>query len=62
MNMLTDPADIEKYRLKVIARGLKLEIDTGMRSSHNQVFLAAKKITGKNTRIACLEAINKLVG
>lgn len=60
--MLTDSADIEKFRLKVIARGLKLEIDTGMRSSRNQVFLAAKKITGKNTRAACLEAINKLIG
>lgn len=60
--MLTDSADIEKYRLKVIARGLKLEIDTGMRSSRNQVFLSAKKITGKNTRAACLEAINKLIG
>ena len=60
--MLTNSADIETYRLKVIARGLKLEIDTGMRSSRNQVFLAAKKITGKKTREACLEAINKIIG
>lgn len=59
--MLTNPADIETYRLKVIARGLKLEI-AGMRSSRNQVFQAAKKITGKKTREACLEAINKLIG
>lgn len=59
--MLTNIDDIEKYRLKVIASGLKLEINTGMRSSRNHVFLAAKKITGKNTRAACLEAINKLL-
>ena len=60
--MLTNVDDIEKYRLKVIASGLKLEINTGMRSSRNQVFLAAKRITGKKTREACLEAINKLIG
>jgi hypothetical protein len=59
--MLTNPADIETYRLKVIASGLKLEI-AGMRSSRNQVFLAAKQITGKKTREACLEAINKIIG
>ena len=60
--MLTNTDDIDTYRLKVIARGLKLEIDTGMRSSRNQVFIAAKRITGKKTRPACLEAINKLIG
>lgn len=61
MMMLTNPEDIQRYRLLVIAKGLSLEIKTGMRCKNNAAFNAAKSITGKKTRVACLLAIQKLL-
>jgi hypothetical protein len=58
--ILTNPEDIQQYRLRVIASGLKLEL-AGMRHSQNAVFKAAKSITGKKTRVACLAEIQKLI-
>jgi hypothetical protein len=59
--ILTNPDDIQKYRLKVIASGLNLEIKTGMRHSRNATLKAAQAITGKKTRVACLAEIQKLL-
>jgi hypothetical protein len=57
--ILDNKDDIERYRLKVLISGLKLEI-MGMRHSRNLVFKTAKAITGKKTRLDCLEALQKL--
>jgi hypothetical protein len=61
MMMLTSPEDIQRYRLLVIAKGLSLEINTGMRCKNNAAFNAAKVITKKKTRVACLAEIQKLL-
>jgi hypothetical protein len=61
MMMLTTPEDIQRYRLLVIAKGLSLEINTGMRCKNNAAFNAAKSITKKKTRVACLAEIQKLL-
>jgi hypothetical protein len=57
---LTNAEDIQRYRLKVIESGLKLELK-GIRHSTNAVFLAAKQLTGEKTRKKCLEAIQKML-
>lgn len=59
--MLHDPKQIEIFRLKTIAKGLEIEIKTGMRHSRNSTFNAAKAITGKKTRAACLDAIKNRI-
>jgi hypothetical protein len=61
MMMLTSPEDIQRYRLLVIAKGLSLEINTGMRCKNNAAFNAAKKITGCKTREKCLIALNEII-
>jgi hypothetical protein len=61
MMMLTSPEDIQRYRLLVIAKGLALEIKTGMRCKNDAAFNAAKSITGKKTRVGCLAEIQKLL-
>lgn len=48
------------YRLLAIKHGLKLEL-LGIRHSRNLVFKAAKQITGKKTRIACLTIIEEMI-
>lgn len=57
--ILTTKEQIDGYRLRVLISGLKLEI-MGMRHSRNLVFKTAKAITGKKTRLDCLEALQKL--
>jgi hypothetical protein len=61
--MITGP-DIEIFRVRVIARGLALEINTGMKMSRgvNTVALV-NKITGRNDRrkINALQALVDLV-
>ena len=51
---------IQMYRLLAIKHGLKLEL-LGIRHSRNLVFKAAKQITGKKTRIACLTIIEEMI-
>ena len=58
--ILTTPEQIARYQLLSIRTGLKLEA-LGMRHSKNAVFNAAKKITGKKTRLQCLEALNEMI-
>ncbi len=55
------PESIKMYRLLAIRSCLKLELSTGMRHSRNMAFNAAKQITGKKTRIDCLNAIQKII-
>jgi hypothetical protein len=57
--ILTTKKQIDGYHLRVLISGLKLEI-MGMRHSRNLVFKTAKSITGKKTRLDCLEALQKL--
>jgi hypothetical protein len=57
--ILTTKEQIDGYRLRVLISGLKLEMK-GMRHSRNLVFKTAKAITGKKTRLDCLEALQKL--
>lgn len=59
--IITGKENINKFRLLTIRSGLRLEIKTGMRHSRNLVFNAAKQITGKKTRKACLEEIEKQI-
>lgn len=54
------PKQIEMFRLLTIRSGLKLEL-LGMRHSRNMIFNAAKQITGKKTRIACLAMIEEKI-
>ena len=55
------PKNIHVARMLIIRSGLKLEINTGMRHSRNLTFNAAKQITGKQTRIKCLDEINRIL-
>ena len=57
---LDTPEAIQAYRIKVIISALRLEIKTGMRHSTNAPLRAAQQMTGKKTRKACLEAMEKL--
>ena len=61
MTILDTAEQIKIARLCIIRSGLKLEIKTGLRHSRNLTFNAAKQITGKQTRIKCLDEINKLL-
>lgn len=54
------PEQINMYRLLAIRSGLKLEL-LGIRHSRNMIFKAAKQITGKKTRIACLAMIEEKI-
>lgn len=38
-----------------------MEINTGLRHSHNMIFNAAKQITGQRTRKRCLEVIEEII-
>lgn len=58
--ILETPEQIQAYRLRSIIVLLRLEIKTGMRHSRNAPLKAAQQITGKKTRKACLEALEKL--
>jgi hypothetical protein len=55
------PEGIAMYRLIAMKHALKLEIQTGMRMRGNGWFNAAKQLTGKKTRKACLEAVEKII-
>ena len=55
------PEGIAMYRLLTMRSALKLEIKTGMRMRGNGWFNAAKQLTGKKTRKACLEAVEKII-
>jgi len=59
--MLVKPDQIAMFRLLAIRSGLKLEIQTGMRSMGNRVLRAAQQTTGKKTRKACLAEIQKMI-
>jgi hypothetical protein len=48
------------FRLLTVRSGLKLEL-MGIRHSRNMVFNAAKQITGKKTRVACLAIIEDMI-
>lgn len=58
---LNAPDQIAMYRLLTMRSALKLEIKTGMRMRGNGWFNAAKQLTGKKTRKACLEAVEKII-
>jgi macrodomain Ter protein organizer (MatP/YcbG family) len=58
---LNAPEQIAMYRLLTMRSALKLEIKTGMRMRGNGWFNAAKALTGKKTRQACLEAVEKII-
>ena len=58
---LNAPDQIAMYRLLTMRSALKLEIKTGMRMRGNGWFNAAKALTGKKTRQACLEAVEKII-
>ena len=58
---LNTPEQIAMYRLLTMRSALKLEIKTGMRMRGNGWFNAAKALTGKKTRQACLEAVEKII-
>lgn len=60
MTVIDTPQGIEMYRLLAIRSGLKLEL-LGLRHSRNMIFKAAKQITGKKTRIACLTIIEEKI-
>jgi hypothetical protein len=60
MTVIDTPEGIQMYRLLAIRSGLKLEL-LGMRHSRNAIFNAAKQITGKKTRIACLAMIEEKI-
>ena len=55
------PEGIAMYRLLTMRSALKLEIKTGMRMRGNGWFNAAKALTGKKTRQACFDALNKII-
>ena len=55
------PEGIAMYRLIAMKHALKLEIQTGMRMRGNGWFNAAKALTGKKTRQACFDALNKII-
>lgn len=59
--ILSGQQHIELFRLKTIRRGLRLEIETGMRHSRNSVFTAAKGMTGKKTRTDCYRALDEMI-
>lgn len=59
--VIDKPDMIELARLLVIEKGLILEIKTPLRHSTNAVFLAAKKLTGKKTRVTALRAIQEKI-
>jgi hypothetical protein len=59
--VLNDKQLIDLFRLKTIARGLKLEIETGMRHSKGSVFTAAKGMTGQKTREKCYRALVEMI-
>lgn len=61
MTFIDTPDKIATARLLIIRSGLKLEIKTDMRHSRNMIFNAAKQITGKQTRLKCLDEINKML-
>jgi len=54
------PESINMFRLLAIKNGLKFEIKTGISMNRN-LFSAAKQLTGKKTRKACLEAVEKII-
>lgn len=58
---LDTPEAINMYRLVTMKHALKLEIKTGMRMRGNGWFNAAKALTGKKTRQACLTAVEKII-
>lgn len=58
--VIDTPEGIELYRLMAIRSGLELEL-MGMRHSRDAVFNAAKQITGKKTRKACLLMIGEKI-
>ena len=58
---LDTPEAINMYRLLTMRSALKLEIKTGMRMRGNGWFNAAKALTGKKTRQACFDALNKII-
>lgn len=59
--IITDPSLIELFRLKTIRAGLLIEIRTPMRHSRNAVYLAAKTITGKRTRAAAYNELDRMI-
>lgn len=60
MTILDTPKQINMFRLLAVRSGLKLEL-LGIRHSRNMIFNAAKQITGKKTRIACLAIIEEMI-
>ena len=60
MTVIDTPEGINMFRLLAIKNGLKLEL-MGIRHSRNMVFNAAKQVTGKKTRVACLAVIEEMI-
>ena len=59
--VIDTPEGINLYRLLAMRSALRLEIQTGMRMRGNGWFKAAKALTGKKTRQACLDALNIII-
>ena len=55
------PESIHMFRLLTMKNALKLEINTGMRMRGNGWFNAAKQLTGKKTRKACLASLEEII-
>jgi len=61
MGIITDPKKIKLMQYKTIAAGLKIEINTPLRHSHNAVFKRAKQITGERGRKKCFAKLIDLI-